>query len=187
MIDVNELRKGVTFLYDGNLFKVTDYHHNKPGRGNATIKIKAKNLRTGANIEKSFNSGDRVEDVRLDYHNVQYLYTDGNLYFFMDLETFEQPGVPEYVVADAIGLLKEEMEVKLTFLDNEAIDIDLPTSVDLLVTHAEPAVRGDTATGVSKRVTVETGLEIDVPAFVNEGDLIRIDTRTKEYVTRVSK
>jgi elongation factor P len=185
MIDVNDLRKGVTFDLDGKLYKVLDYSHNKPGRGNATIRIKARDLRTGTTLEKTFQSGDRVMDIHLDFHNVQYLYNDGSNYFFMDLETFEQPGVPVIVLGDAAGFLKEGMEVKLTFYNNEAIDIDLPTSVDLKVTRSEAAVKGDTATGVTKKVTVETGIDVSVPYFVNEGDVIRVDTRTGSYVTRV--
>jgi elongation factor P len=185
MIDVNELRKGVNFILDGNLYKVLDYSHNKPGRGNATIRIKARDIRKGNTLEKTFQSGDRVQDIRLDYHNVQYLYNDGDLFYFMDLETFEQPGIKRSIIGDSAGFLKEGMEVKLTFYDNEPIDIELPTSVDLKVTRAEAAVRGDTATGVTKRVTTETGQEVQVPMFVNEGDTIRVDTRTGTYVTRV--
>ncbi|KPL72183.1 elongation factor P [Ornatilinea apprima] len=186
MIDVNDLRKGVTFLLDGSLYKVLDYHHNKPGRGNATIRVKAKDLRTGTTLEKTFNSGFRVEDVRLDYHNVQYLYNDGAFYYFMDVETFEQPAIPAKIVEEAAGYLTENLEVKLTFFNNEAIDIELPTSVDLVVTEAEAAVRGDTATGVTKKVKVETGIYVDVPAFIVQGQKIRISTSTGEYVTRVS-
>ena len=185
MIDVNDLRKGVTFEFDGSLYKVLDYHHNKPGRGNATIRIKARDLRTGTNLEKTFSSGDRVQDVRLDFHNVQYLYKDGGLYYFMDLETFDQPGIPGDIIGDSAGFLKEGMEVKLTFYNNSPIDIDLPTSVDLKVVQAEAAVRGDTATGVTKKVTTETGHEVQVPYFVTAGDTIRVDTRTGSYVTRV--
>ncbi len=185
MIDVNDLRKGVTFELDGKLYKVLEYSHNKPGRGNATIRIKARDLRSGTTLEKTFQSGDRVADARLDFHNATYLYKDGNSYVFMDVETFEQPGIPESVVADMSGFLKEGMEVKLTFYNNEPIDIDLPTSVDLKVTRAEMAVKGDTATGVTKKVTVETGAEVQVPYFVTEGDTIRVDTRTGSYVTRV--
>jgi elongation factor P len=185
MIDVNDLRKGVTFELDGSLYKVLDYHHHKPGRGNATIRIKARDLRTGTTLEKTFQSGDRVSDVRLDFHNVQYLYRDGDIYYFMDQETFDQPGIQGGIIGDSAGFLKEGMEVKLTFFNGEAIDIDLPTSVDLLVTRAEAAVRGDTATGVTKRVETETGKEVQVPYFVNEGDTIRVDTRTGDYVTRV--
>ncbi len=186
MIDVNELRKGVIFEEDGALFKVLDYHHNKTGRGNASIRIKARNIRTGTTLEKTFQSGDRVQDVRLDYRNVQYLYKDGQFFHFMDMETFEQPVIPESLVGDQAGFLKENMDVKLTFYGNEPLDMELPTSVDLRVVQSEAAVRGDTATGVTKKVTTETGQMVDVPYFVNEGDMIRVDTRSGAYVTRVN-
>jgi elongation factor P len=186
MIDVNELRKGVTFEYDGSLYKVLDYHHNKPGRGNATIRIKARDLRTGTTLEKTFQSGDKVQDVRLDYHNVQFLYQDNNLYYFMDTETFEQPAIRQEIIGDVAGFIKEGMEVKLTLYNNEPIDIELPTTVDLKVIYAEAAVKGDTATGVTKRVKVETGAEVAVPYFVAEGNTIRVDTRDGSYVTRVN-
>ncbi len=185
MIDVNDLRKGVTFELDGNLYKVLEYSHHKPGRGNATIRIKARNLRTGATLEKTFTSGDRVPEARLDYHNAQYLYNDGEIYYFMDTETFEQYPIRAEILGDAAGYLKEEMPVKLTFYGSEALDVELPTTVDLEVTYAEVAVRGDTATGVTKTVTVETGIQVQVPNFVEEGDIIRVDTRTGTYVTRV--
>jgi elongation factor P len=163
---------------------VLDYHHNKPGRGNATIRIKAVNLRNGSNIEKTFQSGDRVQDVRLDYHNVQYLYNDGSLYYFMDTETYDQTPLPSQVLGDLAGYLTENLEVKLTLYEGEPIDVELPTSVDLKVTHAEVSVRGDTATGVTKKVTVETGITVQVPNFVEEGDVIKVDTRTGAYLTR---
>lgn len=185
MIDVNDLRKGVIFEYDGSLFRVLEYTHHKPGRGNAIIRIKARNIRTGSTIEKTFNSGDRVQDIRLDYHNVQYLYNDGDTYYFMDNETFEQTGIPNSLLGDSAGFLKEGMEVKLTLFGTEPLDIELPTTVDLKVVQAEVAVRGDTATGVTKKVQVETGASVDVPIFVKEGDTIRVDTRTGTYVTRV--
>jgi elongation factor P len=186
MIDVNDLRKGVTFVLDGDLYKVLDYHFNKPGRGNATIRIKARNVRTGSTVEKTFTSGDRVQDARLDFHNVQYLYKDGDLFYFMDLETFEQYMVSQDILGESAGFLQESMEVKLIFFENKPLDVELPTSVDLKVIRAEAAVRGDTATGVTKKVTVETGIEVGVPYFVNEGDVIRVDTRTGAYVTRVN-
>jgi elongation factor P len=187
MIDVNELRKGVTFELDDQLFKVLDYHHNKPGRGAATIRIKARNLRTGATIEKTFGSGERVQDVRLDYHNVQFLYSDGDLYHFMDMDTFEQPAVQKKIIGEAAEFLKASLEVKLTLFDNEPLDVELPTNVDLLVVKAENAVRGDTATGVTKKVILETGAEVNTPNFVEEGDVIRVNTSTGEYVTRVQE
>jgi len=185
MIDVNDLRKGVIFELDGNLYRVLEYSFNKPGRGNATIRIKARDLRKGNTLEKTFTSGERIKDVRLDFHNVQYLYNDGEIYHFMNLETYEQPAISGSVIGDLAGFLKPEMEVKLTFFENEPIDIELPTTVDLTVTFAEPAVKGDTATGVTKKVVTETGLEVGVPYFVQTGDTIRVDTRTGEYVTRV--
>ena len=185
MIGVNELRKGVTFDLDGNLYKVLDYEHHKPGRGKATIRIKARDMRTGTILDKSFISGDRVQDVRLDYHNVQYLYNDGEYYHFMDLETYEQPAIPEAVLGESVPYLKEGLQVKLTFYENEPLDIDLPTSVELQVAQADIAVRGDTATGVTKKITTETGLQVSVPNFIEEGDIIRVDTRNGAYITRV--
>lgn len=184
MIDVNDLRKGVTFVLDDKLYKVLEYEHNKPGRGKATIRVKARDLRTGTILDKSFISGDRVQDVRLDYHNVQYLYSDEDLFYFMDLDTYDQPAIRKDILGDSVDYLKEGLEVKLTFFENEALDIDLPVTVDLEVVEAEMAVRGDTATGVNKKVTTETGLQVQVPAFVVTGDVIRVDTRTGSYVTR---
>jgi len=185
MIDVNDLRKGITFEFDGTLYKVIEYHHHKPGRGNATIRVKALNMRTGTTLEKTFQSGDRVQDVRLEFHNAQYLYTDGQLYHFMDLDSYEQYAISSDVLGEMASYLTENLEVKLTFYEDEPLDVELPTSVDMKITQAEIAVRGDTATGVTKRVTTETGLNVQVPNFVNEGDTIRVDTRNGTYVTRV--
>ena len=185
MIDVNELRKGVTIELDGALLKVIDYEHNKSGRGNATIRIKAKNLRTGAHVERTFTSGNRVQDVRLEYQNVQFLYADADFFHFMNVETYEQPQVGVAIMKDAEPYLKEGTDVKLTYYQSEIIDYELPLTVDLLVVQADIAVRGDTATGVNKQVTVETGARVMVPNFVNEGDTIRVNTESGEYVTRV--
>ncbi|MGD2162316.1 MAG: elongation factor P [Anaerolineales bacterium] len=185
MIDVNELRSGVTFELDGELFKVVEYSHHKPGRGKATIRTRVRNLRTDAMLEKSFISGDKVQDVRLDYRQCQFLYTDGEMYHFMDTDTYEQPALPAEAIGEAVNYLKENMEVKLTFYGNEPLDIDLPTTVDLEIVEAEMAVKGDTATGATKSVTTETGLSVQVPLFVEQGDVIRVDTRSGEYVTRV--
>jgi elongation factor P len=184
MIDVNDLRKGVTFEFESKLYKVLDYHHHKPGRGNATIRIKAVDLRTGTTLEKTFQSGERVQDVRLDFHNVQYLYNDGSLYYFMDLETFEQPAIPGSILGDSALFLTENMELKLTFYQGEPIDVELPLTVDMIVMEGETAVRGDTATGVTKKVRTETGLEVQVPGFVEVGDRIRINTSEGRYITR---
>jgi elongation factor P len=185
MIDVNDLRKGTTFEYDGKLLKVLEYSHNKPGRGNATIRVKTVDLRSGSNTEMTFQSGFRVQDVRLDFHNVQYLYNDGDFYYFMDMETYEQPAIRTDVVGEAAGFLSENLAIKLTFYQGEPIDIELPLNVELKVVESQVAVRGDTATGVNKKVKLETGIEVSVPAFVNQGDTIRVDTRDGSYVTRV--
>ena len=185
MIDVNELRKGVTFELDGNLYKVLDYSHNKTGRGNANIRVRARNLQTGANIERTFNSGLSVQDVSLDFHNVSYLYTDGDFYHFMDNVTFEQPAIKAEMLGDTALYLKAGMEVKLTFYNGAPLDVEFPSSVDLEVIEAETAIRGDTATGVTKKVKTETGLEVNCPQFVKVGDVIRVNTETGEYITRV--
>ncbi|MEA3325739.1 MAG: elongation factor P [Chloroflexota bacterium] len=185
MIDVNELRKGVTFELDNNLYKVLDYAHNKPGRGQATIRIKARDLRKGTTLDMTFNSGNRIQDVRLDYHNSQFLYADDNFYYFMDDQTFEQYPVNKEIIGNQVGYIKPNMQVKLMFYGSEALDVELPTSVDLLITKADPSARGNTATGVTKKVITETGLEVQVPSFVENGDTIRVDTRSGDYVTRV--
>ena len=186
MIDVNALRKGVTFQLDNSIYKVIEYSHNKPGRGSATIRIKAKDLRKGTNLEMTFISSDRIQDIRLDYHNVQYLYRDENFFYFMDMDTFEQPAVPASLVEESEGFLKENMNVKLTYFGAEPLDVELPTSVDLEVVTAEPAARGNTATGLTKQVITDTGLKVQVPAFINTGDVIKVDTRSGEYLTRVN-
>lgn len=185
MIDVNELRKGVTFEYDGNLYKVLEYHHHKPGRGAATIRVRTVNLRTGTNLELTFNSSDRVQDVQLDYHNVQYLYSDGELFHFMDLDTFDQHAISAELLGESAMYLKPECQVKLTFYEGKPLDVDIPLTVDLEVTEAEISVRGDTATGVTKKVVTETGLSVQVPNFVEVGDVIRVNTSDGSYVTRV--
>jgi elongation factor P len=185
VIDVNELRNGVTFELDGNLYKVIEYTHHKPGRGKATIRTKVRDLRSGAVLEKSFISGDRVQDVRLDYREVQYLYNDGEIYYFMDTQTFEQPAINASTLGDVVNYLKEGLEAKLTLFENTPLDIELPTAVELEVVEAEFAVKGDTATGANKQVTLETGLKVQVPLFVEKGDVIRVDTRNGNYITRV--
>jgi len=185
LIDVNDLRKGVTFELDNSLYKVLEYSHHKPGRGNATIRTKIRDLRTGVALEKTFQSGDRVQDVRLDHRTVQFLYSDGELLHFMDTETYEQPTIGKAVLGDTVNFLKEGLEAKLTLYKDEPIDLELPTSVDLKIVEAEFAVRGDTATGANKMVTTETGLRVQVPLFVEASDTIRVDTRTGTYITRV--
>ncbi len=185
MIEVNTLRKGTTFTHEGDLFKVLEFTHNKTGRGGATIRTKVVNLRSGSIFEKTFTGGERVEDISLDHTEAEYLYNDGNLYHFMDTETYEQPAFNKEVIEDIIPYLIEGMKVKISSYNNEALNIEIPTTVDLKVTDAEPGFAGDTASGATKPVTVSTGLVVNTPLFVNIGDVIRIDTRTGQYQTRV--
>ncbi len=186
MIGVQDLRKGTTFTDDdGNLFVVLDYQHNKQGRGNATINIKARNLRTGANIQKSFQSGSRVQDVRLETQKVQFLYHDGDHYVFMDNETYEQPMLSEELLGEHARWLTEGITVELLTYEGKPIDVELPTTVELQVVETPPAYKGDTASGGGKPATLSTGAKVNVPYFISTGDTIRVDTRTGEYVTRV--
>ncbi len=185
MIDVNDLRKGVTFELDGQLYRVIEYHHHKPGRGNAVIRTKLRNLRTGGTLEKTFQSGDRVQDIRVENLEMQYLYHEGDLYYFMDTRTYEQKPIDAKMLEDNVNFLVDGMSVIVQDHDGESLGVELPTAVDLKVVQSDVAVRGDTATGANKHVTVETGYRVQVPLFVNEGDTIRIDTRTGSYVTRV--
>ena len=170
---------------DKELYKVIDYQHHKPGRGKAVIRTKLRNLRTGATIDKNFTSGDRVEDIRLDHQTVQYIYSDGDFYYFMDVETYEQFPLPNAVLEDAKPYLVENTEIELSSYEGERLDVDLPITVDLEVVQAPPGFAGDTAQGATKDVTLETGLVLQVPLFIEEGDVLRVDTRTARYVTRV--
>jgi elongation factor P len=185
MIGVQDLRKGVTFELDGSLYRVLNYEHNKTGRGGATIRVKARDLRTGATIDRTFPSGNRVQDVRLDHATVQFLYREGELYTFMDVETYEQPVLSAQVLGGTVEYLKDGMTLEVVSYQGEPIDIELPTAVDLEVSYTEPGYAGDTATGATKSATLETGLKVQVPLFVEVGDVIRVDTRTGSYLTRV--
>jgi elongation factor P len=185
MIDVNELRKGVTFTMDGELYRVIDYQHHKPGRGKAVIRTRLRDLRTGATIDKSFISGDRVQDIRLEQQTVQYIYNDGDFYYFMDTETFEQFPLSDALLEDVKPFLVENMELELSSYEGERLDVELPITVDLEVVEAPPGLAGDTAQGATKEVTLETGYKLQVPLFIEEGDVLRIDTRDGRYVTRV--
>ena len=187
MADVQQLRKGNIYEEDSNLWRVLDYQHIKMARGGATIRPKVRNLRSGATIEKTYNSGARVEDVRLDARSVQYLYNDGNLYHFMDTETYEQIPLAPEALEGVVDFLKDNAVVELETYEGEPIDVSLPTTVDLEVTWAEMAVAGDTANNPTKEVETETGYRMQVPMFVQVGDVIRVDTRNGNYVTRVQQ
>jgi elongation factor P len=186
MIGVQDLRKGTTFIDDdGNLYKVLEYQHVKQGRGNATIKTKIRNIKTGSTIDKNFQSGGRVQDVRLDRSTVQYLYNDGEHFTFMDVKTYEQPVLSKELIGEAVGFMKENIEVELLSYDGQPIEIEMPTTVDLKVVDTAPGYKGDTASGGGKPATLETGVVVTVPFFVSPGDVVRVDTRDGSYVTRV--
>ncbi len=184
-IDVNQLRKGTTFTEDNEIFKVLSYSHSKPGRGSATIRVLVRNMRTGAQFEKTYNSGNRVEDIRVEAVNVEYLYDDGEFLTFMDTETYEQPQMNRSIFGDDVMYFKPNMMVKLLKYGDEIIDYELPITIDFEVTDSEMAIAGDTANNPTKRVTVESGLEVKVPMFINVGDTIRVKSEDGSYVTRV--
>ncbi len=185
MIDVQDARKGTIIELDGDLYEVLEYSHHKMARGNAVIRLKLRNLSTGSTVERTFTGNQRVQDVRLDHAQVQYLYQDGDLYYFMDTETYEQFPLSKEVLGDAVNYLTDGLVLKIETYKGKPVRLELPTTVDLKVVDAEPGFAGDTAGSASKWCTVETGLKVRVPLFIEAGDTIRVDTRTGEYVTRV--
>lgn len=185
MADVQTLRRGNIYEEENQLWRVLDYQHIKVARGGATIRLKVRNVRTGSTVEKTYNNGARVKDVRLEQNDVQFQYTDGEFYHFMDTETFEQVMLTPDALEGVIEYLTDNMVVNLETYENEPISVSLPTTVDLKVTWAEFAVAGDTANSPTKQIELETGLKMQVPMFVTEGDIIRVDTRDGSYVTRV--
>ena len=184
MIDTGDLRKGLTMQFDNRLVKVLDFSHNKQGRGSAQVRLTLRDLRSGSTTQHSVQAGARFTPVRLERQHVQYLYGEGGHYHFMDTDTFEQLVLDEAAVGDTMKYLKENDYVDLLTFNGEPIDIELPTSVALRVAQTSPGFKGDTATGGTKPATLETGLVVNVPLFVNEGDLLKIDTRTGEYIER---
>ena len=184
MISTGELRKGATIELDGVLYQVMEYNHIKMGRGSAQIRMKLRDVRAGHIIERTFQNGERFPRARLDHHAVKYLYEDGGFYYFMDEENFEQYMLSPEQLGDGLHYLKDEMVIDLTTYDGEAIGVELPTSVDLTITETGPAFKGDTAQGGTKPATLETGYVVQVPLFLNNGDKIKVDTRTGQYVER---
>jgi elongation factor P len=187
MAEVQQLRKGNIYQEDGHLWRVLEYQHIKVARGGATIRLKVRNLRTGSTVEKTYNNGTRLDDVRLESKDVQFLYFDGDLYHFMDTDTYEQVALSPETLEGITDFLKDNTVVELEEYDGEPINVQLPTTVDLKVTWAEMAVAGDTANNPTKEIELETGYRMQVPMFVQEGDMIRVDTRSGEYVTRVQQ
>ncbi|HWV25244.1 MAG TPA: elongation factor P [Thermomicrobiales bacterium] len=185
MIDTGEVRKGVTLDIDGKLVKVIDASHNKQGRGSAQLRMTLRDLRTGSTTQHTVMAGTKFTLVRLERQHVQFLYRDGDQFNFMDTDTFEQFILNQSAVAEAEPYLKENEVIDLLTYNGEPIDIELPTSVNLEVTQTDPGFKGDTATGGTKPATLETGLTVNVPLFINEGDVLKIDTRTGDYIERV--
>ncbi|MBQ2888463.1 MAG: elongation factor P [Firmicutes bacterium] len=185
MISSNDLRPGVTIELDGDPFVVVDFQHVKPGKGNAFVRSKLKNLRSGGNIERTFNAGEKLPKAHMERAQMQYLYMDGTDYIFMDNNTYDQLPLTAEQIGDQIKYLKENMDVYVLSYKGAVLCVDLPPQVELTIVATEPGIKGDTATGGTKPATTDTGAIIKVPFFVNEGDVIRVNTSTGEYIERV--
>jgi len=185
MASTADFRTGLTIMIDGEIFRLVEFQHVKPGKGGAFVRTKIKNVRTGRVLDPTFRSGEKIEIVRLESRKLQYLYQDPNGYVFMDNESFDQLNLPNVLVEEVIDLMKENTEVDVLFHGDEALGIELPVTVDLRIVETEPNDKGDTAQGGKKPAKLETGAMVNVPFFVGEGELIRVDTRKREYVERV--
>nr|WP_072537306.1 elongation factor P [Anaerococcus mediterraneensis] len=185
MISANDLRKGITFVYDNDVYQVVDFQHVKPGKGAAFVRAKIRSVMQGGAKDVTFNPNEKFENAVISTKEMQYLYNDGQLYYFMDPETFEQIGIEEEAVKEAIIYVRENDTVMIKFYEGKPFSIEPQNFVELAVIQTEPGVKGDTATNVTKPATVETGAVINVPIFVNEGDVIKIDTRSGDYLSRV--
>jgi elongation factor P len=179
-----DFRNGMIIVYNGALCKIVEFQHSKMGRGGAVIRTKLKNIITGQVLENTFRSGEKVEEARVEAREMEYLYNDGTFYYVMDHETFEQIPLSAEMLGDDVLYMKENAMVKVLMYQDKPIGIELPTAVVLKITATEPGVRGNTATNVTKPATCETGLEVQVPIFINEGDLIKVDTRDGSYLGR---
>ena len=184
MISAGEFRNGITFEMDGNVYQIIEFQHVKPGKGAAFVRTKIKNVITGATIERSFNPSDKLPKAHIERKDMQYSYNDDNLYYFMDMETFELIPISEETVGDSLKFVKENDICKILSFKGNVFGIEPPIFVELEVIDTEPGFKGDTATGASKPAVGETGATVKVPLFVNKGDRIRIDTRTQEYMER---
>lgn len=185
MISASDLRKGTTFEQDGQVFTVIDFLHVKPGKGAAFVRTKLRNVISGGVTDRTFNPTEKLQEAVIERKEMQYLYSDGELYYFMDQETFEQIPLNHEKVEDAIKFLKENMFAVIKFYKGDAFSVEAPNFVELLITECEPSIKGNTATAAMKSAVVETGASVNVPMFVEEGNVIRIDTRTGEYMERV--
>ena len=185
MISAGEFKKGVTFEMDGSVFMIVEFQHVKPGKGAAFVRTKYKNIITGAVLEKSFRPTEKFPAARIEREDMQYLYNDGDLYYFMNVETYDQVGLTKDQVGDSLKFVKENEMVKVCSHNGNVFAIEPPLFVELEVVETEPGFAGNTAQGATKPATVETGAQVQVPLFVNQGDKLKIDTRTGEYLSRV--
>lgn len=185
MISTNDLRNGVTVEIDGNVWSVVEFQHVKPGKGAAFVRTKMKNVKTGAVQEKTFNAGEKLNKARIDTHEMQYLFASGDFFTFMDTSTYEQMELTAEQIGDGIKYLIENMNILIQIFDETVIGVEMPNFVELKIAECEPGVKGDTATSGTKPAKLETGAAVRVPFFINEGDKIRVDTRTGEYLSRV--
>jgi elongation factor P len=184
-LSITELKKGVIFQLEGTPYRVTDYNQKVMGRGGSIVNVRIKSLIDGKVLEKTFKGNEQLDRADVTNENAQYLYNDGNTFFFMNEETFEQFEVSAELVGDGAGYLKEGDRVQLQFFEGRPINVELPKNVPLQVTYTENVVKGDTTSSVLKDATVETGITVKVPAFIKQGDMIKVDTRTGEYLERV--
>lgn len=184
MISPNDFRTGLTIEYEGAVFQIVDFQHVKPGKGAAFVRTKIKNVETGAVLERTFNPKEKIEKAHIDRRTMQYLYATGEEYMFMDTDNYEQIGLTEEQLENNVKFLIEEMNITILYYKERAIGIELPNSVVLEVVETEPGIKGDTASGGSKPATLQTGLTVQVPFFINVGDKLKIDTRTSSYVER---
>ena len=185
MVSTGELKKGIAIELDGELWKILDYHHIKMGRGSAQVRITLRNIKRGQTVERSFQAGTKWPRAQMERRPVQFLYSDGSDYHFMDTDTYDQFSLSAAQLGDTVNYLKDGMTLDRTSYQGETIGVELPVTVDLKVMTTEPGFAGDTAQGARKPATLESGLVVQVPLFVGEGDTVRVDTRTGEYQTRV--
>jgi elongation factor P len=185
MATANDLKNGSIIRRDGEMFQVMSFQHVKPGKGGAFVRTKLKGVTTGKVIEVRFRSEEEVEEVRLERRGMQFLYSTDDIYYFMNMETYEQIPLPESSVEDVLGFLKEGMDLEVLLDGSSPVTVELPTFVELEIAETSPGIKGDTVSGGSKPAKLETGATIQVPLFINEGDVVKVDTRSKEYVERV--
>ena len=183
-IKIGDFRNGITIEYDNNVYQIIEFQHVKPGKGAAFVRTKLKNIKSGGVVEKTFRPTEKCPQARIDRKDMQYLYEDGDLYYFMDTETYDQVALNSETVGDALKFVKENEMCKICSHNGSVFSVEPPLFVELEITETEPGFKGDTATGASKPATVETGATVAVPLFVNQGDKIKIDTRTGEYLSR---